>query len=234
MEGEPACLGDFPRLDGHSWVRKIEAVTPGSRRRLPHQRETRSTSTIASDGALVPWLAAEGPLAYRPEQPPERDYYFQYGWVLPEIFAEGVPKRRRRYFGASSQDEASELFSFWASARRGELDPVFRVFGSVGGEVVAAPMAVYRTGVRWREPTYVMIQHGSYQLVRQADQPFVTSGELLLYRGVQRSAEFRWLEHVDFDPHRASDLARVRGNTRRYPFGRRPLLQLDPRSNQPL
>jgi len=200
LEGEPACLGDFPRLDGHSWVRKIEAVTPGSRRRLPHQRETRSTSTIASDGALVPWLAAEGPLAYRPEQPPERDYYFQYGWVLPEIFAEGVPKRRRRYFGASSQDEASELFSFWASARRGELDPVFRVFGSVGGEVVAAPMAVYRTGVRWREPTYVMIQHGSYQLVRQADQPFVTSGELLLYRGVQRSAEFRWLEHVDFDP----------------------------------
>lgn len=45
-----------------------------------------------------------------------------------------------------------------------------------------------------------MIQHGSYQLVREADQPFVRLGELLLYRGLQRSTEFRWLEHSDFDP----------------------------------
>ena len=116
MEGEPACLGDFPRLDGH--------------------------------------------------------------W----------------------QDQASELFSFWASARRGQRDPVFRVLGSVGDEVVAAPMAVYRTEVRGREPAYVMIQHGSYQLVREAEQPLVTSGELLLYRGLGHSAEFRWFEHFDFDP----------------------------------
>ena len=61
--------------------------TSSRHRHLPDRRETRSTSTIAGDGRLVPWLAAEGRLAYRPEQPPERDYYFQYGWVLPEIFA---------------------------------------------------------------------------------------------------------------------------------------------------
>jgi hypothetical protein len=155
---------------------------------------------IADDGALVPWLAAEGALAYRPEQPPERDYYFQYGWVLPEIFAEGAQTRRHRYFGASSRDEASELFSFWASARRGELDPITRVLGTVGDEVVSAPIAIYRTEVHGRGPTYVMMQHGSYQLVREADQPFMRSGELLLYRGLQRSAEFRWLKHSDFDP----------------------------------
>jgi hypothetical protein len=176
-------------------------LTLGSRPRCsPRQRETRSTSTIARDGALVPWLAAEGPLAYCPEQPPERDYYFQYGWVLPDIFAEGAPKRRYRYFGASSRDGASELFSFWAGARRGELDPIFRVLGSVGDEVISAPIAIYRTEVHGRAPAYLMIQHGSYQLVREADQPFVTSGELLLYRGLQRSAQFRWLEHSDFDP----------------------------------
>jgi hypothetical protein len=189
-----------PAPEVSSW-HPAGTLTPSSHlRRSRRQRETRSTSTIASDGALVPWLAAAGPLAYHPEQPPDRDYYFQYGWVLPEIFAEGAPKRRHRYFGASFQDEASELFSFWASARRGELDPVFRVLGSVGDEVVAAPMAVYRTEVRSREPAYVMIQHGSYQLVREADQPLVTSGELLLYRGLGHSAEFRWLEHFDFDP----------------------------------
>jgi hypothetical protein len=89
----------------------------------------RSTSTIAGDGSLVPWLAAEGPLGYRPEQPPERDYYFQYGWVLPEVFAEGVQAGRHRYFGASFKEQASELLSFWASARRGELDPVFLRLG---------------------------------------------------------------------------------------------------------
>ncbi len=175
-------------------------LTPGSHlRRLPRQREARSTSTIASDGALVPWLAAEGPLSYRPEQPPARDYFFQYGWVLPEIFAEEAARRRHRYFGASSKDEASELFLFWASARRGELDPIFRVLGSVRDEVVAAPMAIYRTTVHWRGPAYVMIQHGSYQLVREADQPFMRSGELLLYRGLQGAPEFRWLAPSEFD-----------------------------------
>jgi hypothetical protein len=183
-----------------SWQR-AGTLTAGSHpRRLPRQRETRSTSTIADDGALVPWLAAEGALAYRPEQPPERDYYFQYGWVLPEIFAEGAQTRRHRYFGASSRDEASELFSFWASARRGELDPITRVLGSVGDEVVSAPIAIYRTEVHGRGSAYVMMQHGSYQLVREADQPFIRSGELLLYRGLQRSAEFRWLKHSYFDP----------------------------------
>ena len=33
----------------------------------------------------MPWLAAEGPLAYTPESPPARDSLFQYGWVLPQV-----------------------------------------------------------------------------------------------------------------------------------------------------
>src|SRR2546425_13313388 len=39
-----------------------------------------STSTVRSDGGIVPWLAAEGPLAYSPENPPESNYFFQYSW----------------------------------------------------------------------------------------------------------------------------------------------------------
>ena len=36
-------------------------------------RKAYSTSTKASGDRLVPWLAAEGPLAYTPELPPARD-----------------------------------------------------------------------------------------------------------------------------------------------------------------
>jgi len=34
-----------------------------------------STSTIVGSNYLVPWLAAEGPLAYTPAEPPVRDYF---------------------------------------------------------------------------------------------------------------------------------------------------------------
>jgi len=45
-----------------------------------------STSTVAGE-EFVPWLASAGELAYSPHSPPERDYYFQYSWVIPEYFA---------------------------------------------------------------------------------------------------------------------------------------------------
>jgi hypothetical protein len=45
-----------------------------------------STSTLIDSASCVPWLAADGPLAYTPENPPPTDYFFQYSWILPEIF----------------------------------------------------------------------------------------------------------------------------------------------------
>ncbi len=45
-----------------------------------------STSTVIDSEYLVPWLSAEGPLAYSPTKPPARDYFFQYAWILPGIF----------------------------------------------------------------------------------------------------------------------------------------------------
>jgi hypothetical protein len=44
-----------------------------------------STSTIIDSEYLVPWLSAEGSLAYTPTKPPARDYFFQYTWILPGI-----------------------------------------------------------------------------------------------------------------------------------------------------
>jgi hypothetical protein len=36
-----------------------------------------STSTVIDSEYFVPWLSAEGPLAYSPTKLPARDYFFQ-------------------------------------------------------------------------------------------------------------------------------------------------------------
>jgi hypothetical protein len=75
--------------------------------------------------SCVPWLAAEGPLGYTPENPPATDYFFQYGWILPEIFGVTVHKRCHYYFGTPNRDHARPLFEFWKQARRREIDRVY-------------------------------------------------------------------------------------------------------------
>jgi len=49
------------------------------------QRFRFSTSTLHGE-EIVPWLASAGELAYSPHSPPDRDYHFQYSWVIPESF----------------------------------------------------------------------------------------------------------------------------------------------------
>src|SRR5580693_2814148 len=78
-----------------------------------------STSTVIDSEYLVPWLSAEGPLAYSPTKPPARDYFFQYTWILPGIFNPQVNLREHRYFGSPLKDRARFLFDFWANAHRG-------------------------------------------------------------------------------------------------------------------
>src|SRR5207249_10937546 len=55
-----------------------------------------STSTVIDSEYFVPWLSAEGPLAYSPTKPPARDYFFQYTWILPGIFNPQVHLREHR------------------------------------------------------------------------------------------------------------------------------------------
>jgi hypothetical protein len=92
---------------------------------------------------LVPWLAAAGPLAYSPDNPPDRDYYFQYSWILPGIFNERVNRRCHCFFGSPCREWAKELFSFWAAARGRAITPVALRLGSVSEDAVTAPIAAY-------------------------------------------------------------------------------------------
>lgn len=162
------------------------------------------TSTVHRSQYLVPWLAAEGPLAYSPSEPPIRDYFFQYTWILPGIFNPTVNLRQHHYFGSYDKDSAGFLFDCWSQARQGhgrDLQLCCQ-YGSVSDAEVRAPIAAYRHVRRPYEIAGAMlIQHGSYQWIPFKNQPFIERGQALLYRGVGKSPEFRCLQ---FHPERLS------------------------------
>jgi hypothetical protein len=149
-----------------------------------------STITLDSDGCLVPWLAAQGPLAYTPEAPPARDSLFQYGWVLTQVCRPGV--RHHLYFGAPSRERASELFAFWKNARRHRADRVALEYGGLVNGRVEAPIAVYRHRTRLADNQYIFIQHGSYQCVPVEEQPDLEAGYVLLHRAIGEEKAFRF------------------------------------------
>lgn len=143
----------------------------------------------------MPWLAASGPLSYSPENPPPSDYYFKYDWVLPGIFTPGTTRRRHFYFGSLFKEDARELFSFWRTARESGAVSVACQFGGVGADArITAPVAIYSALDAGDRPCYLFMQHGSYQLVPIDDQPLLRAGEVVLYRGIQRSSVFRFLQ----------------------------------------
>jgi hypothetical protein len=154
------------------------------------------TATIVGSNHLVPWLAAKGPLAYSPTEPPARDYFFQYSWILPGIFEPGINLRRHRYFGDRLKDNAGFLFDFWDNARKGHGAELRQYCepGLFSDVEVQAPMAAYRH-VRKPYDTVgsLLIQHGSYQWISLQDQPHIEEGEVLLYRGIGDATIFRCL-----------------------------------------
>jgi hypothetical protein len=141
-----------------------------------------STSALA-DEEFVPWLASAGELAYSPHLPPERDYNFQYSWVIPGIFHAGTSVRRHFWFGSPFKDspDVRLLFAFWNPARRGEVDALHLSNGMARREGVTAPLAVYRhSGVSFRTERLVLIQHGSYLITDMRSQPYIDRGEAVL------------------------------------------------------
>jgi hypothetical protein len=163
-----------------------------------------STSTVSGQKYLVPWLASAGPLAYTPEQPPSKDYFFQYGWVFPQIFNPELNLGKHYYFGARYKDQARFLFRFWDRARGGHVLQRFCELGLVSTNELKAPIAVYdhshEPRSRWG---LLLIQHGSYEWVECESQPQIETGQVLLYRGVERAPVFRYLW---FGPERPSPL----------------------------
>jgi hypothetical protein len=169
--------------------RKMAAGTKGNWR---SRRSKYPTSTVAANGQIVPWLAAEGPLAYTPESPPDRDYFFKYNYVLPGVFADDTNIRLHYHFGGGYRLETDDIFDFWAAARRGEVKAVAVWHGKLTRSSVAAPVAVYEAKARFGHPGYLLMQHGSYQLIDAEYQPYLPK-DVLLYRGVQKARVFKWI-----------------------------------------
>lgn len=160
-----------------------------------------STSTLAGE-EIVPWLAAEGELAYSPSSPPARDYFFQYSWVIPGIFAPDTNRRCHFWFGAAIRDSAAVklLFQFWNRARRGDIDTLFVANGTVRPHAtLTAPLAAYR---HQHDHSFggnerlILMQHGSYYIGDIKCQPMIDRGELILYRGIQNEKIFRLYRFV--------------------------------------
>jgi hypothetical protein len=159
-----------------------------------------STSTVFGSKYLVPWLAAQGPLAYNPVEPPARDYFFQYSWIVPGIFDPKVNLREHRYFGRYRKDSSKFLFDFWNSARKGRAAALQEYCepGLFSEFKVEAPLAAYHYVRKYYNTAgSLLIQHGSYQWISREDQPRIEQGEVLLYRGIGQSSVFRCLQ---FEP----------------------------------
>lgn len=166
----------------------VEKFTPRSRY---------STCTVLRSKYIVPWLAAAGPLAYSPVEPPMRDYFFQYSWVVPGIFNPKVNLRHHYYFGHDVKEHAAWLFDFWHDVRKGNgaVAQQYYAPGLASDAGVTAPIAAYH---HVKKPYDVagslLIQHGSYQWVPTQDQPKIEQGEVLLFRGIGQATVFRCLQ----------------------------------------
>jgi hypothetical protein len=155
-----------------------------------------STSTIKPDGTIVPWLAADGPLAYTSENPPESNYLFQYSWLMPRVYKD----KRHYYFGKLSSLSRREMgwgirpfVDFWSKARTGAVERVYASAGERNGNGLTAPIACYRYCTGWDNcNTYMLIQHGSYLPIEVTEQPLIKDGQLVLYRGLGKKRTFSW------------------------------------------
>ena len=164
-----------------------------------------STATVRSDGAIVPWLAAEGPLAYSPENPPASNYFFQYSWLMPGIYRD----KRHYYFGKASS--LSRRYSgwgiepfvdFWVKARNREVEPIHVLMGGRCDGGFTTPIACYKYRTGWdHRDMYLLIQHGSYLSFDAAEQLRLEDGTLVLFRGVGNKRKFCWrdLAHLSLD-----------------------------------
>jgi hypothetical protein len=113
--------------------------------------------------------------------------FFQYTWILPEIFDQRINLREHRYFGSPLKDCARFLFDFWNDARSGGGAARIRYceFGLISPQEVRTPLAAYHHVRKpYNTPGVVLIQHGSYQWISSADQPLIEAREVVLYRGV--------------------------------------------------
>ncbi|MDD5090018.1 MAG: hypothetical protein PHQ23_03795 [Candidatus Wallbacteria bacterium] len=161
-------------------------------------KKTFCTSTVINERFTVPWLAADGPLSYSPENPPDRDYYFQYSWIIPGIFNDKVNKKCHHWFGECSKNEyrVEFLFDFWRNARRGIVKQVYLKNGCINPESLEAPIAVYK-----HEEALVFIQHGSYLIIKEHEQALTGSGNVFLYRGIGEGKVYRHHKVSNLNDH---------------------------------
>lgn len=160
----------------------------------------------------MPWLAADGALAYSPFSPPMDDYFFLYNFIFPGIFAQHVNVRRHYWFGDfGDKDDFNIAFlrSFWEEARCGHVQPIFINEPSHDLIDFEAPIAIFKyTSKHLRRSYYLFIQHGSYLEIPVSEQPLIEDGFVQIYRGIGNGKEFNVYRMPD-DEHLIDKYRRV-------------------------
>lgn len=155
-----------------------------------------NTSTLLPNGEIVPWLASKGELAYSVDNPPKKDYYFKYNFILPDILNNKVNKREHRYFGCRCNDyDVKVLLDFWNSDRLNNINRIYYSNGKKAEYSCTAPIAVYlyNSGKYLSKDIYILIQHGSYQMIKTEKQPYIKDGYVILYSGIGKKKIFKYL-----------------------------------------
>jgi hypothetical protein len=145
-------------------------------------RVPQSLCTVTARNTLVPWLAAKGPYSYAPENAPRDSKFFDYGHIMPSIFA--APGRYLFGTHDPTSDNANLQLNqyFWNAAKDNLVTPVFKAEGRRTEDGFTAPIAVYQFSL-FDRAYYALIQNGSYQILFADEHPEIKRGAIRLYRG---------------------------------------------------
>ncbi len=167
-----------------------------------------NTSTLLPNEETVPWLASKGELAYSVDNPPKKDYYFKYNFILQDILNNKINKREHRYFGCKYKNyDVKILLDFWNSAGLNNINHIYYSNGKKEKYSCTAPIAVYLYSNRkyLSKDIYILIQHGSYQMIESEGQPYIKDGYVVLYSGIGKKKIFK---HLSFKENKLNNKAK--------------------------
>jgi hypothetical protein len=152
------------------------------------------TCTQQEDFTYVPWVAANGPFGFTPDDAPIHESNLYYENIFPNLFDD---VSRRFFVGSTGMAGGSSCIGgFWLEPEAYRREKIAVLLGERKQERFFAPIAVYDFKIPGiSETKLLLIQQGSYQMLAREDQPEISDGFVYLYRGIGESDCFNLLRY---------------------------------------